>query len=293
VIVMAGFLFSAALNAQDTVSASLTLAHPLGTAKTDKAVVNGNIAVINADIKSLAGISVAGVVSNVRETMTGCQASGFVNIAQGDVKGLQTVGLVNVAKHDVTGLQYACLLNITGGTLRGAQYGYINIAGDVKGFQFGLINIARQMDGIPFGLINIARNGKVSAIAYVSNFSGANVGAKFIVNNFHSIISVGGYDMTHEIDTAFSVSAFWGYHLPLDPLYLEFDLGSSVMSQITNEDNKHPDSRRLQCLRVTAGWNIASWIGVFAGIGPGVETKGNSWKSPKFVPEYHAGITVF
>lgn len=286
-------LLVGSVKGQDTIPVSLTLAHPLSTGKTAESIVGLDLAVINARIQTLRGVSIAGIVSHVEEEMHGYQASLITNIAPPDAIGYQTVGIVNIAKGNFTGMQAAGLLNITKGTAMGLQGGFINIAEDMYGVQAGFINIANQMHGVPLGIINIADNGTQSAIVYASNFSGVNVGAKFVVNNFHSVITLGGLDIDGDYDNAGSYSTFWGYHLPIGPLYLEADVGTMYLADIDTWDDDDPDIRRLNAARFTLGWNITPWLGVFGGIGPGSEVENNDWENAEFKLLTFGGITLF
>ncbi len=285
--------FGGGVHAQDTIPFSLTLAHPLSTGKTAESVVGFDVALINSRIDVLRGVSFAGIVSNVESSMHGFQASSIVNVAPANAVGYQTVGIVNVAKGNFTGMQNAGLLNITKGKMMGLQAGFINVSENMYGVQAGFINIAEHMHGVPFGIINIAENGTQSAIAYTSNFSGINLGAKFVVNNFHSVITIGGMDFGEDYDNAGSYSTFWGYHLPIGPAYVELDVGTMYLANIDTWEDDTPEVRQLNVVRLGAGWNITPWLGVFGGVGPGSEVKNDNWEDAEFKLLTFGGITLF
>ncbi len=296
-------------SAAQEVPVSVTLAYPITTGRTGNATVNFNIALINNYMKDLRGAALAGAVSVVRSdvdgyqvsslinvvggTMEGNQASGILNVVGDRAEGMQNVGIVNVVGGSFTGLQSAGVVNVTRGRFIGAQFGMVNISGDFKGLQVGIVNIAEEMEGVPLGIVNIAENGKISAVAYGSNFSGVNVGVKTISNNFHSVFTLGGVDLDSDLEQAVSYAWFWGYHIPLAAAYLELDIGQMNMADPENLDLENPEIHRLGAFRATLGWNITRWLSVFAGAGPGVMTTGPDFDNPEFKFLYHGGVTFF
>lgn len=309
VLLVAACIISTAA-AQDTIPLNFGIAPGLSYRKTDDAVVNFSISLIYSRNRAVAGVDLAGLVSNVRELTNGYQAAGLVATTQelngfqasgiyssvrGSAVGLQAGGLIGRIGGELRGIQSAGLVNYVSGNVLGGQSGFINVARDVTGFQIGFVNISRQLNGIPLGLINIAQNGNVSAIAYATNFSAGNVGAKFIANNFVSTITVGGYDYEEQLDTAVSLATSWGYHIPLEPFYIEIDVANMNMVQYEELDTNDQLSRHLTALRLTAGWDITSFIGVFAGAGAGweVEVQDEEIIDDNFKPLYFAGLTFF
>ncbi len=254
------------------------------------AALAGAVSVVRSDVD---GYQVSSLVNVVGGTMEGNQASGIVNVVGSRAEGMQSVGIVNVVQGDFTGLQSAGVVNVTRGRFIGAQFGTVNISGDFKGLQVGLVNITGEMEGVPLGLVNIAENGKISAVAYGSNFSGVNLGAKTIANNFHSVVTVGGADLDSDIEQAVSSAWFWGYHIPIAAAYLELDVGQMTLADPEDIDQENSTVRRLGAFRATVGWNITSWLSVFAGAGPGVVTTGPDFDDPEFKFLYHGGLTVF
>lgn len=307
-LVAAGIITTAA--AQDTIPLNFGVAPGLSYRKTDAAVVNFSANLIYSRNHAVAGVDLAGLVSNATELtngyqaaglvattreLNGFQASGLYSSVRGSAVGFQASGLIGRIGGELRGIQSAGLLNYVKGDVLGGQNGFINVAQDVTGFQIGFVNISRQLNGIPFGLINIARNGRVSAIAYATNFSAGNAGAKFIANNFVSTITVGGYDYQEQLDTAVSFATSWGYHIPLEPFYIEIDVANMNMVQFEDLDTNDQFNRHLTALRLSAGWDIASFIGVFAGAGAGweVEVQGDNIINDNFKPLYFGGITIF
>ncbi len=291
--------------AKDTIPFSLTLAHPLSTAPTDKGVVAFNAALINGQVDELQGVSVAGITSRITGPMMGYQGSIIANITEDRAAGFQVGGVVNSARAGFRGVQSAWLVNRAKENMMGVQSGFINVAEQMKGLQIGFINISDNLDGIPLGIINVAGNGKQSAIAYATNFSGVNVGAKFIVNRIHSVISFGTVDIGSGYDIPLSYSTFWGYHQPLGPVFLEIDLGTMYLADLQDleqiedfdKDKEWDDytfqAKRLSTVRFGFGWNITDWISVFGGIGPGFQVTNEDWEDPEYKTLYYGGITLF
>ncbi len=290
---------------EDTIPFSLTFAHPLSTAPTDEGVVVFNAALINARINELQGASVAGITTRVTGPMMGYQASLIANITESEAAGVQVGGIVNSARSGFRGVQSAWLVNSAKDNMMGIQAGFINVAEQMKGVQIGFINVADNLDGIPLGIINVAGNGKQSAIAYATNFSGVNVGAKFIVNRIHSVISFGSVDIGSDYDIPLAYSTFWGFHQPLGPVFLEVDFGTMFLADLQDleqvddldKDKEWEDydfhAKRLNAVRFGFGWNITDWISVFGGVGPGFQVTNEDWKDPEYQTLYYAGITLF
>ncbi len=308
--VLAVFAISSMVTAQDTIPVNFGVAPGLSYRKTDEAVVFFNASLINSRAAVIAGIDLAGLVSSATRAVNGYQAAGLVATTQdlmgfqaagiysgvsGNATGYQMGGLVSRINGDLRGIQAGGLLSIIGGTTYGGQTGFINVAKELTGFQAGFINISSQLNGVPFGLINIAGNGNVSAIAYASNFSGANAGAKFIANNFVSTITVGGYDYQQDLDTAISFATSWGYHIPLNPVYIEIDAANMTLIELAGFDADTVHSRTLAALRLTLGIDIGKYLGIFAGAGAGyqVELRDEDVIDDGFKPLYFAGITLF
>ncbi|MFP4243359.1 MAG: hypothetical protein ACLFQB_12395 [Chitinispirillaceae bacterium] len=296
--------------AQDTIPFNFGIAPGLSYRKTDNAVVNFSANLIYSRNLSVAGADFAGFVSNVSNLTNGYQAAGLVSTTQelngfqaagiysgveGNAMGFQAGGLIGRIGGNLRGIQSAGLINHTSGDVFGGQSGVVNVAQNVTGFQAGFVNISRNLNGVPFGLINITGNGNVSAIAYATNFSGGNVGAKFIANNFVTTITVGGYDYEEQLDTAVSVATSWGYHIPLEPFYVEVDIANYDMVQLEDLDVKNPLRRHLTALRLTAGWDVADFLGIFAGAGAGyeLELEGEDIVADNFKPLYYGGVTLF
>lgn len=309
-IIVGIVLTATSLLAQDTIPFNFGIAPGLSIRRTDQAVVHFNANLISSRALSTSGADLAGLVSNVTNDMEGLQASGIVSNtrsltgfqtsgissrATGDVTGYQISGIVSSTAGNLRGVQVSGVVNTVRGTTFGGQSGFINVARDLTGFQAGFINISRQLNGVPFGIINIAENGRVSAIAYGSNFSALNIGAKFIANNFVTTITIGGRDVDRRLNEAAAFATSWGYHIPLEPLYLEIDLAGMNMVQTADFDIDNTHTRRLNALRATLGVDVTGFLGILIGAGVGYEREyeGDTLVQDDFKPLFFGGVTLF
>ncbi len=286
-------VWAAAGFTEDVIPASLTLIPPVSTANTAQSTVAFDLALISGRIGELRGVSLALISSKTLGAMNGYQAAAITTIADGPAVGYQTTGIVNIAKDDMSGMQAAGVVNIARKRMFGLQSGFVNIAQDMTGVQVGFVNIAHTLKGVPVGIINITDDGKKSAIAFGTNFSGVNAGAKFIVNNFHSIIALGSVDIEDDYNQSIAFSTFWGYHQPLGPLYAEIDYGTMYLAETEDFDSEDVRAKTLNTIRLGLGWDITPWLSVFGGVGPGVEVLEEDWDNAEFKLLAFGGVTLF
>jgi hypothetical protein len=160
----------------------------------------------------ISGLQWAGTLNMNDGTGTGWQASSLANVSNDRFVGLQTAGFFNFGNVELKGAQVGGL-NWTR-HLKGAQVGVVNIAGDARGLQAGLLNFVEQHDGVPVGLFNYAGNGDVDWISWGSNYMGVQSGVRTLVNNWSSILSVGG---VYTKETDLQVLSFgWNYGYRFD-----------------------------------------------------------------------------
>ncbi|MFP4416254.1 MAG: LA_2272 family surface repeat-containing protein [Chitinispirillaceae bacterium] len=269
---------------------------------------------------SIGGMQMTGIAGNAGADLTGMQASGIVSRIKGDLGGFQGAGILSytggairgaqlgfvaIAKESVSGMQYG-FVNVTGeftglrygfiniaDKMRGLPVGFVNVADTMTGLQIGFVNVADHIEGVPVGLINIAENGKIKAIAYVSTPSLANVGAKFIINSFYSIVSVGGYELRNENEDYASFSWHYGYQVPLGRFYIGADIGNQILFDRTDPDFGEDSALKSYQFRVLAGVDITDYLGVFGGVGGAWEHSGTNFDDGTGEPVFVAGLTVF
>ncbi len=254
---------------------------------------------------SVSGIQAAGILSTIKGELNGIQGAGIVSYTTGNINGGQ-FGFINIARKSLTGTQYGFInlaedfvglrygfLNISD-NMHGLPIGFANIADTMNGLQIGLINIAEQINGVPIGLLNIAGNGDIKGIVYTSTPSLVNAGAKFIVNNFYSIVSAGGYDIRNENEEYASFSWHYGYQVPLGRFYIGADIGNQILFERTDSDFDEENIYRSYQARLLAGVDLTDWLGIFGGIGGGWEHRGTTdFDDGTGELVYTAGITVF
>lgn len=174
------------------------------------------------------------------ENLTGVQLSAGFNITGNNLNGAQAVGLFNIVGENLEGAQVAGLFNITGETLQGfqiaafniaghsagAQVGIMNVAGNTDGLQMGLVNYTKEMNtGVPIGPVNLAKNGRIRGIAWGGNHVAVTGGAKFRIERFFSILTLGIGNLNDNIGESVSYGFHYGISFPAGRLTLNPDIG--------------------------------------------------------------------
>jgi hypothetical protein len=187
---------------------------------------------------------------------------GMMNL-NGDFEGIMA-GLVNFTG-GFSGMEFG-LMNVSG-RFTGIQVGLVNFAGRVEGIQFGLINVASHIEGVPIGLINLAENGRVRVTVWGSSLSAYNVGVKFIVNDFYSVISAGYNNLYGDIDESITWGARYGKHKQYDNLFIDYDFGYLY---IDNKDyfssDLNIDQHSIE-IRIAGGLDLEKKVSIFLGTG--------------------------
>jgi len=233
-----------------------------------------------------AGIQFAGSLNYTRSGFSGAQFSGLVNLNDGYGKYLQISPIANVNVKTFEGVQLAVLMNFAGDEtsgsqisilnyavqLKGAQFGLVNMVDEISGLQFGVVNISHNIEGMPVGLVNLSDDGRINAMAYGSNLSLYNVGARTVVNQWSSIVSLGYTDQSSS-DQKASKSGFLGWHfgrvfqvsrksgLTLDTGYLHI-----IPQNYDNADIKDDQHFAIQ-IRLLAEYRPGKTVGLFGGGG--------------------------
>ncbi len=255
--------------------------------------------IVNVNNGDFTGAQLAGIGNYNGKALTGAQVSGIGNINNRDLTGAQISGIFNYSGGVVTGTQISPIANISSG-LDGFQLGLVNISGNTTGVQLGLVNIAKEMKGVPIGLINIAENGEVNPVVFASNTTLANIGVKFSVGYIYSMLTLGSYNLSEKESQSLSAGFYYGGHLPLGKFYFDGDLGAEAVDnkelfddRQDDSDDPIKDSYSLRT-RITAGFDITDWLGVFAG--GGMEYKINErekFKDGSFSPLFFGGVKLF
>jgi hypothetical protein len=200
----------------------------------------------------------------------------FFNFANVEMKGVQVAGL-----------------NWTR-SLTGAQIGVLNIAGDVRGLQIGLVNITEQNDGVPVGMVNIASNGTQNWMTWGSSYMGLQTGVRTTVNDWYSILSVGGFYMNETDLDVISFAWNYGYRFEFTRrLSLSVDAG--YVHVIPDTDPVLNDHLRPAVQgRAFLEFGLGKWLSLHAGAGGNYEwSEYASGATTEFDPLFFGGISLF
>jgi hypothetical protein len=240
----------------------------------------------------------------------GIQASGIFNVAGESFKGIQASGIFNVTGESFLGLQASGFINISGKTCRGLQLAPINIAADLKGIQVGLINVSGTSDGVqlglinyskkenkgvPIGAINLAQNGRIKFVSWGSNLMGFNAGVKFMVNDFYSILYIGGFNLEKDINKSLATGVQYGVRFPFKKTYLDIDLGfMNIDNDKLFEAHEYTMDHHVINARALLGIHLSKNLSIFAG--GGINYLFNHYEkidSGEYLPMFFAGIEIF
>ncbi|MFC2158523.1 LA_2272 family surface repeat-containing protein [Acidobacteriota bacterium] len=204
-------------------------------------------------------LQASGLASIVGEEATGGQISGGFNVVGNRFVGLQAAGLFNVTGEDCNGLQVGGLFNVAGGRLRGVQVGTFNVAAESRGVQIGVANIGGTSDGLqigvvnytkdentgfPFGLVNLASNGHIRGVFWGGNSIAVTGGMKFVIGKFHSILSIGGFNLDDGINESLTYGFHYGMSFPMGRLVFNPDVGYRYRDNKSLFSNaQHPDQQ--------------------------------------------------
>ncbi|MBN2135523.1 MAG: hypothetical protein JW737_07320 [Acidobacteria bacterium] len=213
-------------------------------------------------------INCSGDMQGIKAGLLNCSGDmegllfGLMNL-NGDFEGIMA-GLANFTG-GFTGMEFG-LMNVNG-SFTGIQVGLVNLSGRVEGIQIGLINVASHIEGVPIGLINLAENGRVRVLVWGSSLSAYNVGVKFMVNGFYSVISAGYNNLYGDIEESITWGARYGKHKQYDNLFIDYDLGYLY---IDNKDyfscDGNIDQHAIE-IRFAGGIDLARKVSMFLGAG--------------------------
>lgn len=233
-----------------------------------------------------AGAQFAGSLNYTHGGFVGAQISGLMNLNDGYGGYLQASSVANVNVKAFGGVQMAAIMNFTGdetfgaqlamlnyaNQMEGAQFGLVNMVEEISGLQMGVVNISHKISGMPLGLVNLTDDGYVDAVAYGSNLSLFNVGARTIVNNWSSIVSLGYTDQSSSENKA-SNSGFLGWHFgrqfPIKPhLDLTVDAGYlHIIPQDYDDSDINDEPHFALQMRLFADYRFGKTVALFGGGG--------------------------
>ncbi|MGH1342114.1 MAG: hypothetical protein ACRBN8_11210 [Nannocystales bacterium] len=184
------------------------------------------------------GLTAAGGITVVTESMEGVAAGQFGNINRGEMEGVQASLFFNTAQ-DLRGVQASHGFNWAT-EVRGAQFGMVNAAGTVRGVQFGLVNVADEADA-SFALIPVTRKGGFHPEVFTSDTAMINLGFRLPAKYTYMFASVGLQPLGRLEDGRLSTSEGagraweaglgWGGHIPMGKrLSMDLDLGGFIVT---------------------------------------------------------------
>lgn len=184
------------------------------------------------------GLTMAGGITVVTESMEGVAAGHFGNINRGEMEGIQAAVLFNTAQ-DLRGVQVSQGYNWAQ-EVRGAQFGLVNAAGTVHGVQFGLVNVADEADA-SIALIPVTRKGGFHPEVFTSDTAMVNLGFRLPAKYTYMFASVGMQPLGRLEDgrmstqggagRAWEAGLGWGGHIPMGKrLSMDLDLGGYVVT---------------------------------------------------------------
>jgi len=184
------------------------------------------------------GLTMAGGVTVVTESMEGVAAGHFGNINRGEMEGVQAAWLFNTAQN-LRGVQVSQGYNWAK-EVRGAQLGLVNAAGTVRGVQFGLVNVADEADA-SIALIPVTRKGGIHPEVFTSDTAMVNLGFRLPAKYTYMFASVGLQPLGRLEDGRMSTSGGagraweaglgWGGHIPMgERLSMDLDFGGYVVT---------------------------------------------------------------
>ncbi|MCK5219288.1 caspase family protein [bacterium] len=237
---------------------------------------------INVCEGDVRGVQSTGLMNIVKGTMDGVQSGGILGISKGDVRGVQLGSIFTLTGGNITGTQIGGIFSFSGGNLIGAQvsgiFSYaggdiqgmqlslVNIAGDCDGAQIGLVNIAKEQRGIPVGLLNLAENGSIDLVGWKDSLTAFNLGVKFRAGYFYSLFSTSKKSLNSSFGDGWGAGFHYGGHIPLDPFYLEVDLGYAVTNNQPTDRYDESDLQMVQA-RLMAGVIRRKRFSLFVGTG--------------------------
>ncbi len=230
-----------------------------------------------------AGAQFAGSLNYTRKGFVGAQFSGLMNLNDGYGGYLQVSSIANVNVKAFGGLQLAAIMNFAGeetfgsqiailnysGQMEGAQIGLVNIAEEMSGLQFGVVNISKRFEGLPLGVVNISDDSTLQGMAYGSNLSLYNIGARTVVNKWSSIVSLGYTDQTSDAPNSGFLGWHFGRQFPLgEKATLTLDAGYLHIIPQDYDDPAINDNQHFAMqMRLFADYRLGKTVALVAGGG--------------------------
>jgi hypothetical protein len=202
------------------------------------------------------GLQVGGLMAFDRGALFGVQLSAGVSWTSAQAAGLQFGSFTFAGK--LAGVQLGAA-NVTGDA-QGVQVGFLNVAGKMRGVQLGVVNIASSA-AVPIGLINLIEDEPMRFVLRVG--SGAfGQGAVRLGGTFLYSFLTAGWTPRSTLRWGGGLGTHVGHGRGW---FLEVELSGLSLWTLTT-----PGSWATQVsigLEVHVGYQIASRLGIFLGLG--------------------------
>ena len=238
---------------------------------------------VNYDRRGFGGLQYGYAFNYVEGGVRGVQVSSLFNLVNGDARFLQISGVASAVGGNFRGVQVAAAVNHVNGAMtglqlaganmaadaRGAQVGGLNMAGTMRGAQVGLVNLSRELDGVPVGMVNWTDGVQADWVTWGSNLAGVASGVRTIVNDWYSILSVGGVDVLDSVNETGFIGWHYGRRLRLPRGWsIGADLGYlHIIPPKSDDPNVNDEEHPAVQGRFLAEWRYGKRFSVFAGGG--------------------------
>ncbi len=264
----------------------------------------------NYDEDAFVGLQMAGILNYTNRAFAGAQISSVININDGAGTFLQASSVANVNAGPFAGAQVAVFINaannrMDGGQLallnyaesmNGIQLGVLNLSHEFHGLQIGLLNRSHEFSGTPIGLINMDDHSRREWMFYGSNLSLLNIGFRTVLNNWSSVISLGGGDAKGDVESALFLGWNFGRNFPLSERWdLTIDLGyQHIMPKKSNNPAENDRLHYSLQARALGEYHLSDGLGLVGSVGS--STVFDSYKSgagSKTDLLFSAGIVLY
>lgn len=251
--------------------------------------------ITNINQRKATGMQTAGVINlSIADSLfNGLQLAGAVNYNGGPLKGAQISGAANINHKQIDGGQISGAFNVAN-KINGYQIGVINVAKKMKGFQLGVINISDTLQGGAIGLINVSRNGQFSVDLWGSDFMQVNGGLKIGSQRIYNVYAFGFSPFSNtppasdslilkKSSLPFGFGLGLGVNIPIHKAFVNIDMMTWTVH------DRYFDWRGLNMLnqlRITGGYRIHKYFGVYAGPVANISIQDNMYAAFKDKPIY-------
>ncbi len=264
----------------------------------------------NYDEDAFAGLQWAGLLNYTNRGFAGAQLSGVANLNDGAGTFAQVSSVANVNAGPFAGAQVAVFLNSANNTIGGGQLALVNYAENMNGIQVGILNLSNSFHGLKIGVLNSSQEFGGTAIGlinrdnhsrqewlfYGSNLSLLNIGYRTVLNNWSSVVSVGGGDLKGDVERSLFLGWNFGRNLLHDDNWgLTIDLGYQHIIPQKSDDPAENDRLHYSLqARALAEYHFNDSLGLAGSVGSSTVYSGyKSGAAGKTDFHFTAGIVLY